>query len=58
MSLSESLESLGESLLFEWCPDAASEDIVVDGRFRAVGGVEEHSRLEFDQWVGVLEVLW
>ena len=56
MSLGESVQCLFERLFVQWGLDAASEDIVVDGRFWAIGCVEEHSRLEFDQWVGVLDV--
>ena len=48
---------MSESVFVQLGSDAASEDVVVDGRIGAVGGVEEHSRLEFDQWVGVLEIV-
>ena len=42
--------------LVERGADAASEDVVVDGRFGAVGGVEQHACLQFDERVGVLDV--
>lgn len=56
MSSGDGLERLPESRFVECCADAASEDVVVDGGFWAVGGVEEHARLEFDERVGVARI--
>jgi hypothetical protein len=52
----EGIEGRPQGRFVQCGADTASEDVVVDSPFGAVGGVEQHARLQFDEGVGVLDV--